>query len=198
MVTEDVVTRVRGYIQHQAKKGPATVAGIVAEPQARLLGILEPLDDSVTTRKPAPDEWCVRELLRHVIDAENSTATVIERLGHGTAISSGSPRTAGMIKEDNGAPYAQMLDELRAANKRLQDVLAALPADPNMNLTAPHPFFASSTASSGPPSRKSTTKTTSSTPTRSSPSSPTLSRYPPTTDDRRPTTDDRRPTTDVS
>jgi hypothetical protein len=140
MVTEDVATRVRGYIQHQGKKAPATVAGIVAEPQARLLGILEPLDDSVTTRKPAPDEWCVRELLRHVIDAENGTASVIERLAAGTAVSVDA-RAAGAKREDAGPTYAQMLDELRAANKRLQDVLAALPAAPNMQLTAPHPFF---------------------------------------------------------
>jgi hypothetical protein len=140
MVTEDIATRVRGYIQHQAKKGPATVAGIVAEPQARLLGILEPLDESVTTRKPAPDEWCVRELLRHVIDAENGTASVIERLAAGTPTSV-DRRAAGAKKADGGATYAQMLDELRAANKRLQGVLAALPAEPNMDLTAPHPFF---------------------------------------------------------
>ncbi len=139
MVTEDVATRVRSYIQHQAKKGPATVAGIVADPQARLLGILEPLDESVTTRKPAPDEWCVRELLRHVIDAENGTATMVERLAAGTAISR-EPR-AGTAKEDDSRTYSQMLDELRSANKRLQDVLAAFPPDPNMELTAAHPFF---------------------------------------------------------
>jgi hypothetical protein len=140
MVTEDVVARVRGYIQHQAKKGPVTVGGIVAEAQGRLVALLEPLDDAVTARKPAPDEWCVRELLRHVIDAENGTSNVIERLASGTAVSVDA-RAAGAKRTDDGAPFAEMVAELRAANQRLQDVLAGLPAEPNMELTAPHPFF---------------------------------------------------------
>ncbi|HYM16365.1 MAG TPA: DinB family protein [Dehalococcoidia bacterium] len=141
MVSEDVIARVTSYIRHQAGKGPAAVAGIVADSQGRLLAAMEAVAEPTTTRVPAPGEWCVRELLRHVIDAENGVATTVERLAVGTPISLDARRAVGMKKDDDGRPYAQMLDELRAANQRLQDVIAALPPEPDMVLRAPHPFF---------------------------------------------------------
>lgn len=141
MVSEDVRARVTSYIKHQAGKGPAAVAVIVADSQHRLLDTLSSVDEAVTTRKPAPDEWCLCELIRHVIDAQHGVSTLVERLASGTEVKVDERRAIGMKKEDTGQPYAEMLDELRASNQRLQDTMAALPAQPDTTLTAPHPFF---------------------------------------------------------
>jgi len=141
MVSEDVRARVTSYIKHQAGKGPQPVATIVADSQRRLLDTLSSVDEPLTTRKPAPDEWCLRELLRHVIDAQNGVTRAVERLASGTEVKVDERRAIGMKKEDAGRPYAEMLDELRASNQRLQNTMAALPAQPDTALTAPHPFF---------------------------------------------------------
>jgi len=141
MVSEDVRARVTSYIKHQAGKGPQPVAVIVADSQHRLLGVLSSVDEPLTARQPAPDEWCLRELLRHVIDAQHGVSTLVERLSSGTEVKFDERRSVGMKKEDTGQPYAEMLGELRASNQRLQDTMAALPAQPDTTLTAPHPFF---------------------------------------------------------
>lgn len=141
MVSDDIRARVTSYIKHQAGKGPEPVAALVADSQGRLIELLASVEEPVTTRKPAPDEWCVRELLRHVIDAQQGVATVVQRLSSGTAVQPDERRSVGMRREDGGQPYAAMLDELRTADARLQEAIAALPPQPDMSLTAPHPFF---------------------------------------------------------
>jgi len=141
MVSEDVRARVTSYIKHQAGKGPGPVAALVADSQGRLLALLASVEEPVTTRKPAPDEWCVRELLRHVIDAQHGVATLVQRLSSGTEVKFDERRSVGMKREDAGEPYAAMLDELRSCDGRLQEAIAALPEQPDTSLTAPHPFL---------------------------------------------------------
>jgi hypothetical protein len=141
MVAEDLRARITSYIKHQAGKGPAAVAALVADSQGRLQELLASVEEPLTTRRPAPEEWCVRELLRHVIDAEQGVATLVRRLSGGTPPRPDERRSAGMLNDDGGQPYAAMLEELRAASARLQEAIGALPAEPDASLTAPHPFF---------------------------------------------------------
>jgi hypothetical protein len=78
----------------------------------------------------------------HVITAQNATAALVARLSAGTPIASGSPdRVLGMSREDGGAPFEALVEELRGVNRKMLDAIAAIPASPDLSLTPNHPFF---------------------------------------------------------
>ena len=114
MVSEDVAARVRSYIQHQAAKPNDALAGIVADAQTRLLDTLSRHDATDAARKPAPDEWSLRELLRHVVAAEAGVTAMVGRLARGDA-SDGACRTGSMIDDDT--TYDAMLARRALSNR---------------------------------------------------------------------------------
>ena len=140
MVTDDIRERVVSYIRHQAGKSRAAVIDLVSTNQAELLKVMASVDAATAARQPAPDEWSLHELLRHVIAAEGAVATLIEKL----ARSERPPelrRAMGMMGDDAAAPFATLVERLQDVNQRLLDVIAALPAEPDMAMQAVHPFF---------------------------------------------------------
>lgn len=136
---EEVRDRVTSYIQHQGAKSPDAIVDLVRTSQARYLDVISGLDDAVVAKKPAADEWSIRELTRHVLSAQDSVALLIHSLSRGEAPPSG--RGAGQMVDDDGQPFASYIDDLRALNARLLEEIAALPAEPNLVAKAPHPFF---------------------------------------------------------
>lgn len=137
MVSDDVRERVLSYIRHQAGKSRDAVIALVSASQAELLGVVAKVDERTAARQPAPDEWSVRELLRHVVAAEDSVSSIVEGLARG--IRPTGDRKMAMMVEDASA--ALLLGRLRMANARLLDVIAALPAEPDTAAVAAHPFF---------------------------------------------------------
>jgi hypothetical protein len=137
MVSEDVRERVLSYIRHQAGKSREAVIALVSASQADLLAVVANVDEATAARQPAPDEWSLRELLRHVVSAENGVASIVEGLAGGVA-PAGDRKTGSMI-EDSSA--AMLIGRLRMANQRLLDVIAALPAEPDTATVSAHPFF---------------------------------------------------------
>jgi hypothetical protein len=89
-------------------------------------------------KKPAPDEWCIRELLRHVLDAENGVTQLIHNLSRGEGPPAGG---AGRLVEDDGRPLSTFIERLLELNERFLHELANMPAKPNLEKKAPHPFF---------------------------------------------------------
>jgi hypothetical protein len=138
MVSEDVVARVRSYIQHQAAKPNDVLAGIVAGSQSRLLHTLSRHDATDAARKPAPDEWSLRELLRHVVSAEAGVAAMVGRLARGET-SDGVRGTGSMIEDD--ATYDALLARLRETNEQLLAAIRAIPAAAPLDVKSAHPFF---------------------------------------------------------
>ncbi len=97
------------------------------------------MDDATAGRQPAAGEWSLRELVRHVITSGAGVAHVIETTSRGQ-----EPRgrgSIGMMADDGGEPYPALIERLRETNQRLLNVIAALPAEPDMTVLAPHPFF---------------------------------------------------------
>ena len=136
---EEVRDRVTSYIQHQGSKSPDAVLDLVQTSQQRFLDVVSGLREDVAARKPAPEEWSVRELVRHVIDAEESVAILVHNLSRGEGPPSG--RGAGRMVEDTGQPFLDFVAQLRGVNDSLIREIRGLPAAPDLEKKAPHPFF---------------------------------------------------------
>ena len=137
MVSDDVRERVLSYIRHQGGKSREAIIALVSVSQADLLGVVSNVDERTAARQPAPDEWSLRELFRHVVSAENGVASIVEGLARG--VRPPGDRKAGSMVEDSSA--ALLVGRLRLANERLLAVIAALPAEPDTAAVSAHPFF---------------------------------------------------------
>ncbi len=136
---EEVRDRVTGYIKHQGTKSPAAIVDLVRTSQEKYLDIIGGVSDEVAAKKPAPEEWSIRELTRHVLSAQDSVAILVHNLARREPPPSG--RGAGQLVEDDGQPFSIMLDDLRALNQRMLDEITNLPADADLDPKSPHPFF---------------------------------------------------------
>src|SRR5207248_1018416 len=138
MVTDDVRARVVGYIQHQAQKPKEAIAEMVAESQGRLLGVLSEHDDASAAKPEAPGECCLHELTRHVVSSEEGVARLVEMLARGEA----AKREArpGTLADDAGT-YGALIERLQTANAKMLAAIRALPADADIEIKSPHPFF---------------------------------------------------------
>jgi DinB family protein len=137
MVTDDVRERVLSYIRHQAGKHRGAIIALVGGSQAQLLDVVAGVDEATADRAPAEGEWSIRELLRHVISAEDGVSRIVARLAVGDVPP--GERTAGTQVED--ATASALVERLRGSNKRMLDAIAALPAEPNTTAVTEHPFF---------------------------------------------------------
>jgi len=137
MVSDDVRERVLSYIRHQAGKDRAAIIALVSGSQAELLTAVSGVDEATAGRAPAEGEWSIRELLRHVISAEDGVSRIVQ----GLAVGQPPPgeRSVGSKVEDDTA--AALVERLRTSNQRLLDAIASLPAAPNTTAMAMHPFF---------------------------------------------------------
>ena len=136
---DEVRDRVTSYIQHQGKKSPSAIVDLVRTSQERYIETIGAVADDVAARKPAPEEWSVRELTRHVIDAESNVSELVRLLAVGQHPDAKSG--AGRMIEDDGRPFAQYVDVLRDVNARMLEAIGQLTESPNLEEKAPHPFF---------------------------------------------------------
>jgi hypothetical protein len=140
MLTEDVRNRVTSYLQHQGTKSKDALADLVRTSQQRYLDVVSAVSDEIAARKPAEDEWSVRELTRHVVAAQRSVADLI---WHTARKQPPPPRPAGlgMTVDDDGRPFAAWVDELRAANEKVLETIIGLPDAPDTSIKPAHPLF---------------------------------------------------------
>ena len=136
-VPDDVRDRVLSYVNHQAAKEPAAIAGVVQQGQDRLLGLLEGLSEEQSAFKASAEDWSVLEVLRHVVDSKRGVARRCAVLARGEASTSFEPA-------DEIAAFAT-LPEARAAldsgHQELLRFLSTLSPETNVESTDDHPFF---------------------------------------------------------
>jgi len=137
VVTDDVRERVLGYIRHQAGKSREAILALVSGSQAQLLDVVAGVDEATASRAPAEGEWSIRELLRHVISAEDGVSRLVSGLAAGQPPA--GERAAGSQVEDDTA--AALVERLRGSNQRLLDAIAAMPSAPDTVAVSKHPFF---------------------------------------------------------
>lgn len=146
VLPNDVVERVVSYIQHQSKKSREAIADLVAHSQQRLVDTVGATSEADALKRPAPGapsdvEWCLRELMAHVVTAQSGVANVVTTLASGTPMPPTEQRIAGMARSYEGQPYSAIIDDLRATNAAMLDAIRNMPAEPNTELTFDHPFF---------------------------------------------------------
>jgi len=49
---------------------PQQVTAILAQGPAQLAALIERVDDALLCRKPTPDEWCIKEIVAHTLEAD--------------------------------------------------------------------------------------------------------------------------------
>lgn len=136
---DEVRDRVTSYIKHQGAKSPEAIIDLVRTSQQKYIDIISAVSDDVATKKPAADEWSIRELTLHVLSAQDSVALLVHNLSRNEPPPTG--RGAGQLVEDRGQPFSALVDDVRALNARLLDEIASMPAEPALVPVAPHPFF---------------------------------------------------------
>lgn len=139
MVSEDIAARVTSYIRHQGTKPPEALIELVSTSQGRLMDVFGGVSEDVASKKPALEEWSLRELIRHVIDAEDSVAGLVRTLSRGQPPEKRGG--AGMMPDDDGRPFGEYVAQLREVNARMIESVRTLPAPPDLAAKAPHPFF---------------------------------------------------------
>lgn len=142
MIPQDVRDRVVSYIQHQSKKSRGSIIDLVAHSQQRLIDTVGAVSEEDALKRPAGEvEWCLRELMAHVVTAEAGVANAVTTLASGTPMPPTDRRLAGMARSYDGKPYSAIIDDLRATNAAMLDAIRNMPDEPNTTLTFDHPFF---------------------------------------------------------
>lgn len=139
MVSDDVRERVVSYLVHQATKEAAGLRALIERERTRLLGLLEGLSEAQASWTPQPDQWSVKEVLRHVLAAERNVIEVVTSLAAGV-IPEGK-RETGRQDPDESATLGDLVERLREERQRLLAFLRSLPPSADLSVTFPHPFF---------------------------------------------------------
>ena len=139
-VPDDVVARVRSYIQHQGAKSKDGLADLVRTSQQRYLDVVGAISDEVAAKKPADDEWSIRELTRHVITTETYVTGLIWHTARAQEPPP-LPGSIGMTVDDDARPFAGWITELRDANAKMLETILTLPDAPDIAIKPAHPFF---------------------------------------------------------
>ena len=135
---EDARQQVVSYVKHQASKSTADLLGLVDRAAGWIEKSLEGVSESQAQFCPAPGEWCIADVLRHVDASMRGTARVVESLAGGEkadlrgieAVAEAGPETLAELRDG----VAQSFDDVRAA-------VSAIPEGAASGATAFHPFF---------------------------------------------------------
>jgi hypothetical protein len=139
MVTEDARGRLISYLGHQASKDVPVLVELIEEQRGRLLALLDGVSEEQAGFHPAPDQWSIADVLRHVIAAEEGVARIVESLARGVVAE--GRREMGSHIPDEAQPLAALIERLRAARADLLARIQGWPASPELAATFEHPFF---------------------------------------------------------
>lgn len=82
-VPDDVMNFVVTYIRETAAKPAADIAAAVQEGHDELHAALEGMTDEQARYKPGPNDWCVLELLDHVVSVKRAMSLLATSLSNG-------------------------------------------------------------------------------------------------------------------
>ena len=139
MVSDDIRERVVSYLAHQATKEPPDLRPLIERERARLLGLLEGLSEEQASWKAQPEEWSIKEVLRHVLAAERGVVQIVTSLSKGEVPE--RERQLGSQDPDESATLAQLVERLAGERRRLLAFVDSLSSSTDLSATYPHPFF---------------------------------------------------------
>jgi hypothetical protein len=139
MVSEDVRQRLVSYLEYQASKDVPRLVELIEEQRRRLLALLDGVSEEQAAFRPAPDQWSIAEVVRHVIAAEQGVGRIVESLARGVVPE--GRRQTGRQAPDEGQPLSALVESLGGARAGLLGRVRAWLASPDLAARFEHPFF---------------------------------------------------------
>jgi len=145
-ISEDIQNNRDRYLAIMHEHGTMSSDDIVAslsESQAELHATFNSASPEQAARKPGPDDWSLLELARHAVFTERLIAKLVHHLARGDFPSAEDLQGAGigMMPPEDSRSYSDVLNDLALKNAAILDAARGLPADSNLELKAPHPYF---------------------------------------------------------
>ncbi len=140
---DEVVSRVKSYVEHTVSKGQESIREAVQKGHEQLFGLLDGMSEAQATFKPGPDDWCVLEVLQHVVTAKRGIARLCVTLARGE-----TPRGIGGEGEDEEQDgvmrdrFGSLADARSAAETAHHELLAFVDSlSPETHLEAHYAHF---------------------------------------------------------
>jgi hypothetical protein len=146
MVSQQIQDRKEEYMQvmrDHAAMSPDEIVASVSATQHQLMEIFRSAGDAQAASKPAPGEWSLHELAAHAAFTERLIAKLVHLIARSSLPTPEDLAGAGigMMPPADARSYGEVLDELQRRNADLLDAVRSLPAEPDLELALPHPFF---------------------------------------------------------
>lgn len=138
-LTDELRARIASYLAYNAAKPREELRALIDGQHRALLEALEGVSDERASVRPPGDEWCIKDVLRHVVDAKRMTARLVERLARGERIE--GRLLLGAQGDEQADDLASLVAATEAAHRALLDTLDRLPASVDRATTFEHPFF---------------------------------------------------------
>ena len=137
--SDDLRERVLAYVQHQVGKGPQGIRDAVQKGHDQLLSQIDGLSEEQAAYKPAPDDWCVLEVLQHVLESKEIITRRCFALARGETVP--VVGTIGSVEGEVPGSLAQARSALGAAHADALRFADSLAPETNLLDKEPHPWF---------------------------------------------------------
>ena len=138
-ISTEMRERLLSYVSHQVAKGPAGIRETLQKGHDEILSLVAGMSDEQAKFKPSPDDWCVLEVLQHVIESQRSIARRCAELARGE-----QPAPIGRIGTIEQEPYqslAEALAVLDAGHAQLLAFVDTISPETNLEAAWAHPWF---------------------------------------------------------
>ena len=128
---ESRVQRVRGYLRDQIAQGTDHVALLLQQESERIMDLSAGLSEEDAAFCPAPGEWSVSQVLRHLIGGYERNLIRVDALMSGRAYD-GPPTVPGNIPDETFASFADIRNRYIEARDTILGLVRG--GDPYRNL----------------------------------------------------------------
>jgi hypothetical protein len=133
VLPDDVRQTVVSYLTHQGKKDVPAILEVIERARRRLLDLLVDVSQAQAEFAPSGGEWCIRDVVEHVVAAERGVVEIVARLA-GVAAPPAGPPAAGRSLADLRKDLASVRAQLRALARGLAE-------DASLDVKHDHYFF---------------------------------------------------------
>lgn len=137
---ESRVQRVRGHLRDQIAQGTDHVAQMLQQESERILRLTAELSEQDAAFSPAPGEWSVSQVLRHLIGGYERNRTRVDALMSSRAYD-GPPTVPGTIPDDTFASFADVRNRYIEARDTILALVRSGDPSRNLEFTTDHVVF---------------------------------------------------------
>lgn len=141
MAEQDEQQKLQGYLKSQgAKLSAEQIRDRIQEAAEEFLAAVENVAEPVARRRPpAPGEWCLAEILDHLVTTQERLTAIIAGLVSGQKPA--TPMEIGATSGIAALPWSELLARLRRSQASLSALLSANRHEPNVDLRVDEGYF---------------------------------------------------------